>query len=293
MYDTIIIGAGTAGLTASIYALRMGMKVLMLEKSTYGGQIINSSEVENFPGFKSIDGFEFSTKLYEQAKALGLEIKFNEVVNIEDGNIKKVITKNEIIETKTIILATGLQKRKLGLENEDKLTGKGISYCATCDGYFYKEKIVAMVGGGNTALEEVLYLSNYCTKVYLINRSGSFRADQSLVERVLEKENVEILYDSQVTKIVGEEKLESILVNDKEFKIDGLFIAIGQIPQNEIFKDLINLNEYGYIKALEDCKTNIDGIYVAGDCRTKKVRQLVTAASDGAVAAIEAFEYIK
>lgn len=298
MYDCIIVGAGTAGLTAAIYLRRASKKVLVLEAKSYGGQIVNTLNIENYPAEPHISGFDFATKLYNQAKELGAEIKFEKVINLEDNNISKcVITSNNKYETKTIILATGSDNRKLGIENEDELTGKGISYCATCDGAFYKGKTVAVVGGGNTALEDALYLSDIAEKVYLIHRRNEFRGEEATVNKLKEKSNVEIIYNSNVTKLISNNKLESIEVTNNDgnvnnIKVDGLFVAVGRIPENQNFASIINLDNNGYVIASEDCNTNVPGIFVAGDNRVKKVRQLVTAASDGAVAATEAIKYI-
>ena len=294
MYDIIIIGAGPAGLTSGIYGKRAGKKVLILEALSYGGQIINSLDIENYPVESHISGFDFATKLYNQVKELEVEIKFEKVNEIKNSNEKKtVITSKNNYETKTVIIATGCSNRKLGLVNEDSFVGKGLSYCATCDGNFYKEKEVAVVGGGNTAIEDALFLSDLASKVYLIHRRDKFRADQKVVDLLKNKSNVEFILNSNITKLIGNERLEKIEINNnEEIKIDGLFVAIGKTPETAIFKDLITLDEYGYIDSGENCNTNIAGIFVAGDNRTKSVRQLVTATSDGAVAAIEAVKYI-
>ena len=298
MYDIIIVGAGPAGLTAAIYARRASKKVLVLEAKSYGGQIINTLDIENYPVEAHISGFDFATKLYNQAKDLGAKILFEKVVDINDqGTIKEVITTKNTYQAKTIILATGCENRKLGLSNEEELVGKGISYCATCDGAFYKNKDVAVVGGGNTALEDALYLSDIVNKVYLIHRRDEFRGDISTVEELKQKSNVEFILNSNVTKLNANERLESIEVTNKdgsikEVKVDGLFVAVGQIPENENFKKIINIDNAGYIIAGEDCTTNIPGIFVAGDNRTKELRQLVTATSDGAIAASKAIKYI-
>lgn len=296
MYDIIIIGSGIAGLTSAIYALNNKRKVLILESQTYGGQIINSNIINNYPGFLEISGFDLMTNIYNQVKNLGGVIKYEEVLEITKN--KKVITKNETYEAKSIIISTGLSPRKLNLENEDKFIGKGISYCATCDGSFYKDKDVMVVGGGNTAIEDVIYLSNICKKVYLVYRRKELRKDVNLTEKVKELSNVEIIYNSNIEKLNGDESLNSVDIINKDTEkitniiIDGLFVAIGKIPSGNIFKDLLNVTENGYIITDEDCHTNIDGIYAAGDIRKKKLRQLVTAASDGAIAAIEAIKYI-
>ena len=298
MYDIIIVGAGTAGLTAAIYARRASKTVLVLEEASYGGQIINTPDIENYPAAAHISGFEFATKLYEQAKELGAEIVFEKVNGIRvNGTVKEVTTDKNTYETKAVILATGSQNRKLELENEKELVGKGVSYCATCDGFFYRKKKVAVNGGGNTALEDALYLSDLAEKVYLIHRRDAFRGESSTVEKLKEKENVEFVFNSRITKLNASEKLESIEVTDNEGKIrtievNGLFIAIGRIPQNEIFAELVDLDDAGYIIASENCHTRTEGIYVAGDNRSKELRQLVTATADGAVAATEAVKYL-
>ena len=294
MYDVIIIGAGPAGLTAAIYLGRAGKKLLILEKNVYGGQIVNSKEVENYPAISKISGFEFSNNLYNQAKNFGAELKYETVVNLTKD--KEVTTNRGKYQAKSIIIATGLSNRTLEIDGVDSFIGRGISYCATCDGNFFKDKVVAVVGGGNTALEDAIFLSNICKKVYIVHRRNTFRGEKILQDILNKKENVEFVFNSNVVKINGNELLESIIINtnneERELQIDGLFLAIGQIPNNS-YIDIIDLDEKGYAIANEDCKTNIDGIYVAGDFRTKKVRQLVTAASDGATAAINAIEYIE
>ena len=298
MYDIIIVGAGPAGLTAAIYARRAQKNVLVLEAKSYGGQIINTLDIENYPVESHISGFDFATKLYNQVKDLNAEIKFEKVVEIKlNENDKEVITTKNSYHAKTVILATGLENRKLGVEKEEELIGKGISYCATCDGAFYKKKKVAVVGGGNTALEDALYLSDIVEKVYLIHRRDEFRGVESTVNKLKEKENVEMIYNSTVTKLIGDEKLEKIEVSNKdgskkELEVSGLFVAVGRIPENENFRTLVEMDNSGYIIAKEDCKTSTPGIFVAGDNRTKSLRQLVTATSDGAIAATEAISYI-
>lgn len=305
MYDIIIIGAGIAGLSAAIYGKRAGKSVLVLEKNMYGGQIVVSPEVDNYPGIKHISGYELTMKLYEQASELKAEIKLEEVKSIGlgtseecSGECKIVVTNLAKYEARTVIIATGLEKRKLGLENEDRLTGSGVSYCATCDGAFYRGKTVAVNGGGNTALEDAIFLSEYCEKVYVIHRRDVFRGEKNLTERLNDRDNIELVMDSEVNAIKGDSRLESIIVRNtkddtkKEIFLQGLFIAIGQIPYSELYKDLVKTDEAGYIVAGEECQTSVEGIFVAGDCRTKEIRQLVTAASDGAVAAINACKYM-
>ena len=299
MYDMIIVGAGPAGLSAAIYGVRAGKSVLVLEADSYGGQIINTPEIENYPAIKHISGYDFATNLYEQAIDLGAEIKFEKVLEIKSENHeKKVITDSNQYDGKTIILATGAKSRTLGLDREKELVGRGVSYCATCDGGFFKGKEVAINGGGSTALEEALYLSSICAKVYLIHRRDSFRGEEKILQALREKQNVEFVLNSSIKELIGDNKIKGIVVQNIEtgtkttIPISGLFIAIGQIPENGTFANLINLDKGGYISATEDCKTNIEGIFVAGDTRTKRIRQLTTAASDGAVAALAASEYI-
>ena len=291
MYDIIIVGAGPAGLTSALYARRAGKKVLVLEAKTYGGQIINTSSIENYPALPNVSGFDFATNLYNQVKDLGAEIKFETVIRIEED--KTVVTNKDKYQAKSIILATGAENRKLNLDKEAELVGKGVSYCATCDGNFYKDKIVAVNGGGNTALEDAIYLSNLAQKVYLIHRRDEFRGEQKYLEELKKKDNVEFILNANVIKLNGEDRLKSIDIkqNDevKTIDIDGLFIAIGQEPKNEIFANLINLNN-GYIDSIDGVHTNVDGIYVAGDTRVKELRQLTTAVSDGAIAATTAIK---
>ena len=298
MYDIIIVGAGPAGLTAAIYGRRASKKVLVLEAKSYGGQIINTPDIENYPVAAHISGYELATKIYEQAKALGAEIVFEKAVDIVDnGAEKQVITTKNTYSAKAVILATGSENRKLGVDGEDALVGRGISYCATCDGAFYRKKTVAVVGGGNTALEDALYLADIAEKVYLIHRRDSFRGEETTVERLKEKENVEFVLNSTVTKLNAVKRLESIEVTDKcgnvkTIAVNGLFVAVGRIPENENFKKVVGLDEAGYAIAGEDCLTITKGVFVAGDNRVKNVRQLVTATADGAVAATEAVKYI-
>lgn len=321
MYDMIIIGAGPAGLSAAIYGVRAGKSVLVLEGKTYGGQIINTPEVENYPGISKMSGFEFAKGLYEQAKNLGAQIKMEKVVSLEkrksgkrsdmeaaeaDENTKEgrseapvftVSTSKGSYEGGALILATGAKNRLLGLPGEKEMTGSGVSYCATCDGMFYRDKVVAVNGGGSTALEDALFLSNYCKEVYLIHRRDAFRGEQKLVDALEKRENVKFILNSVVTGLMGEGKLESISIKNKDgeektLNIDGLFIAIGQEPETALAKDMVSVDEKGYIRAGEDCRTTVPGVFVAGDCRTKTVRQLTTAAADGAVAALMAVEYL-
>ena len=292
MYDVIIIGAGPAGLSAAIYLKRANKKVLILEAKSYGGQIVNAMDIENYPGYSHISGFAFATKLYQQVNELGVELKNEEVIEINNEKTKKVITKKNKYTTKSIIIATGCLNKKLGLDNEEELIGKGISYCATCDGNFYKGKTVAVVGGGNTAIDDVMFLSNICKKVYLIHRRDTFKVFERDIDILKNKDNVEFILNSNITKINGKDHIENVEINNKKYlNIEGLFIAIGQKPSTDIFKDIVNLNKDGYIKSKTGL-TNCNGIFVAGDVREKDVRQLVTATSDGAIAAMEAIKYL-
>ena len=300
MFDIVIIGAGTAGLSAAIYASRAGKSALVLEGKAYGGQIINTPDIENYPGIAHISGFDFATGLYNQAKALGAVVKMQQALRITKADGRFLVeTRRETHEAKAVILATGAKNRPLGLEKEEALIGRGISYCATCDGMFYRGKTVAVNGGGNTAVEDAMFLTGYCEKVYLIHRRDAFRADEKEVERLREKENVEFVLDSVVEALEETDgRLSGIRVKNvkngesSELPVGGLFIAIGQVPDNGAFQDLVDLDEKGYIIAGEDLKTKTEGVFTAGDCRTKEVRQLTTAASDGAVAALAASKYI-
>ena len=298
MYDIIIIGAGPAGLTAAIYARRASKKVLVLEAMSYGGQLMNILDIENYPGYEHINGVELATKLYDQAINLGSEILFERVINIEDNVYeKKVTTKNNVYTGKSIIIATGSENRKLGLPNENELIGKGISYCATCDGNFYKGKDVAVFGSGKVALEDALYLSDIVKEVYLINRGSDFKDDEGMINLIKEKDNIKLIFNSRVTSLNAKDTLDSIEITDNEgnkemLNVSGLFVDIGRIPENENFRKLIDLNDKGYIVSTENCHTNVKGIFAAGDNRVKMLRQIVTATNDGAIAAVEAIKYI-
>ena len=298
-FDIIVVGAGPAGLTAAIYARRASKSVLALEAKAWGGQIINTPDVENYPVIAHISGVDFANDLYRQATALGAEVRLEKVVSVQtQGDCKLVQTTKDEYRAGAVILATGSENRKLGVEREQALTGRGVSYCATCDGNFFRKRDVAVVGGGNTALEDALYLAEIVNKVYLIHRRDSFRGEESTVARLREKENVEFVYNANVTALLGEKRLTGVEVTDKltgakrTLAIDGLFVAVGRIPENESFRALIDVDEAGYAVAGENCHTRVPGVFVAGDNRTKEVRQLVTAAADGAVAATEAVKYL-
>ncbi len=297
MYDIIIIGAGPAGLTAALYALRSGKSVLVIEAETFGGQITMSPLVENYPGKAAMSGMEFSDSLMDQVSELGGEFELSRVIEIKTGDTKTVITEDGEFSAKSVIIATGAKHRELGLEREAELVGHGVSYCAVCDGAFFAEKEVAVCGGGSSALVDALYLAGICSKVYLIHRRDTFRAEESLVKRVKEKENIILVLDAVPTKLVGKDKLEGVEVTKKNgeilnLSVSGLFVMIGMQPQNDAFTNVADLEEMGYFNSGEDCRTKTDGIFVAGDCRKKAVRQLTTAVADGTNAAVEACEYI-
>ena len=299
MKDIIIIGGGPAGLVAALYAGRAQLDALVLEKQFEGGQMVTTNEVENYPGFIDITGSDLANIMYEHAKKFGGTIKYQEVLDIQvSGDIKKVITESETYETKVVILSMGAKPRKLGIEREDELGGRGVSYCATCDGGFYRNKVVAVVGGGDTAVEDALHLSRIAKKVYLISRRDYLTANKVAQKKLNDTDNVEIIWNSKVTKLYGEEVLNSIQVTNirdqkiVDLEMNGLFVAIGSNPSTELVKDLVNLDQQGYIIADESCKTSVDGIFAIGDIRTKGLRQVLTAASDGAVSIYEAEKYL-
>ncbi|BDF08154.1 thioredoxin-disulfide reductase [Emergencia timonensis] len=299
MYDIVIIGAGPAGLSAAIYGQRAGKETLLIDAKGFGGQIINTPDVENYPGIKKVSGLELATNLYEQATELGAEIVYEKAVGIEDaGQHKKVKTESAVYETKSVIISTGAKNRPMGLEQEEKYTGAGVSYCATCDGAFFRGRDVAVIGGGNTALEDAEVLSGIADKVYLVHRRDQFRGEEANVKRLREKENVEFILDSVPVELVGDTMISGLKVKNVKTEetitllVQGVFVAIGQMPDNQDFADVARLDDKGYVTAGEDCLTGTPGIFTAGDCRTKKVRQLATAAADGAVAALAAVEYI-
>ena len=292
MYDTIIIGCGPAGMTAALYLLRANKKVLILEKETIGGQISSSPLVENYPGVAQISGSALANNMYEQIDALGAEIELEEVKKIESGIVKKVITDENEYECKSIIIATGSKYRLLGLENEVDLIGSGVHFCVSCDGAFYKNKTVAVIGGGNSALINAISLADICKKVYLIQLLDYLTAEKALQESLSKKDNVEVLLSHSVKKLNGTDQLESItLDDDTELKVDGMFVAVGQIPQNDFAKGVIKLDERNYIDS-DNAKTNEEGIFVAGDCRKKAYRQLTTACNDGTNAALDVIAYL-
>ncbi len=297
IYDIIVIGGGPAGLTAALYAKRANKSVLIIEKAAYGGQITYSPKVENIPGFIEVSGNEFAEKLVEQVVEQGAELEFCEVLSVEDGEAKRVVTDGGVFEGKAVIIATGAKHRRLNLEGEERFIGDGISFCAVCDGAFYKDKVVGVVGGGNSALQEALLLSDLCKKVYVIQNLGKLTGENKLQEQLKTKANVEIILSTLVKGYLGSDKFEGIEVvsadgEERSISLDGLFVAIGLIPQNGIFQNVLDLNEYGYADSGEDCKAKTKGIFVAGDCRSKKIRQVATAMADGAVSALAACDYV-
>ena len=298
MHDIIIIGGGPAGLTAAVYARRAGKSVLVLEKSAFGGQITWAPRVENFPGFMSITGAELGDKLLEQAMAQGAEVELEEAIGIRrdaEGFAVRCDSGAEF-RARSIILATGARPRRLGLAREAELLGSGVSYCAVCDGAFYRGRAVAVVGGGSSALQDALLLSETCERVYLIHRRAELRGERKLAETLHKRENVEFVLESTVTELLGDDTLRGVAVEQRgerrELAVDGLFIAIGSEPENDLFEPLLCLDEAGCADAGEDCATQTPGVFVAGDCRRKPVRQLTTAVADGAVAALAAVRFL-
>ena len=298
MYDIIIIGGGPAGLTAATYACRAGKQVLVVEKNAFGGQITWSPRVENFPGFLSVSGVELGDKLLEQAMEQGAETELEEVTGLHrtDSGFSVCCESGAMFEGRSVILATGAKPRMLGVEREEELVGSGVCYCAVCDGAFYAGRSVAVCGGGNSALQDTLLLSESCSRVYLVHRRGSFRGEQKLVDALRERENVEFVLEAHVKALVGEDEVSGLLVEqngtERELPVEGVFVAIGHQPDNGAFADFLTLDAIGYAASGEDCRTLTDGLFVAGDCRAKTVRQLTTAAADGAVAALAACAYL-
>ncbi len=298
VYDIIVIGGGPAGLTAALYARRANKSVLILEKGAFGGQITFSPKVENIPGFLSLSGNEFADHLVDQVLEQGAEVEVAEALEIRDGTPKTVVTDSGEFQAKAVIIATGAKHRRLGLEREETFIGDGISFCAVCDGAFYQGKTVAVIGGGNSALQEAILLSEQCKKVYIVQNLETLTGEQKLRDQLEGKPNVEIILGTVVESLIGESALTGIRIlhtsdNRKtDLAIDGMFVAIGLIPQNEPFAGVLPLNSYGYADVDESCVTPTPGIFVAGDCRSKRIRQVTTAASDGAVAALAACDFV-
>ena len=295
MYDSIIIGAGPAGMTAAIYLARANKKVLIIEKETVGGQISSSPLVENYPGYEGISGSVLANNMYNQVDKLGVDIELDEVTDIIPGELHTVKTLDNEFKTRTVIIATGVKYRLLGLENEIELIGNGIHFCVSCDGAFYKGKHVAVVGGGNTGIINAIALADMCEKVYLIQDKDKLTGEKILQDKLKQKVNVEVITNSVVSKIIGDDKLEKIIIKngkkENEIIVDGMFISIGLMPQSDFLKGIIDLDKFNYAVSF-DTKTKINGIFVAGDIRTKPFRQITTAVNDGTTSALYALEYL-
>ena len=301
MHDIIIVGGGPAGLTAAVYALRAGKTVLVVEKNGFGGQIAYSPKVENIPGTIQISGVEFADKLVDQAMNLGADMELETVIRLEKQDASFLVHTEEgsVFEGKAVILATGVKHRMLGLPGEEDLVGNGISFCAVCDGAFYTGQDVAMIGGGNSALQEALLLSEVCRKVTIVQNLGFFTGEQKLADALAEKDNVEVFFSTVVTgykqengALTGLQLRNEETGAQSEIAVDGAFLAVGLVPENEAFAEFGKLNDWGYFDSGEDCCTATPGVYVAGDCRSKRIRQVVTAAADGAIAAMAACRYL-
>lgn len=298
MFDITIIGSGVAGMTAALYALRSEKKVLILERETYGGQIAKSPKVENYPTLKSVSGYELSDKIFEQINDLGVTFELEEVQKLEkQGDIFKVTTDYHTYDSKSVIIANGVKPRMLNLENEEKLLGKGIYYCAICDGPFFKGQDVVLVGDGNSAMQYALLLAGFCHKVRMVTMFDKFFGEKSLEDAIRANKKIEIIPNATVSKLIGDVKLEKVEFtksNGEKFILDtpALFVAIGQVSDNDMFKEYVDLDKAGYIKADETCTTKTPGLFVAGDCRAKKIRQVATAIGDGAVAGLQAVNYV-
>jgi thioredoxin reductase (NADPH) len=298
LYDVLIVGAGPAGLTAAIYARRAGKTVLVLEKDTFGGQITFSPKLENYPGFETISGNDLAQRMLEQAMALGADVDMDTVLGIEDGPVKTVIGEGGRYEARAVIIAAGARHRRLGLPREEDMIGSGLSFCAVCDGAFYQGAHVAVIGGGNTALQEILLLAETCKKVTVVQNLAFLTGEQKMIDQVLARPNVEVLYSTVCVGYEGEDQLTGLRLQNTEtgaeqqLAVDGAFLAIGTEPENQAFAALAPLNEAGYIKADESCVTPTAGIFAAGDCRTKAYRQVATAVADGAAAALNACRWL-
>ena len=298
IYDILIVGAGPAGLTAAIYARRAGKSVLVLEKDTFGGQITFSPKLENYPGFESVSGNELAQRMLEQAMGLGADVDMDTVTGIEDGPVKSVVGENARYEARAVIIAAGARHRRLNLPREEELIGNGLSFCAVCDGAFYQGAHTAVIGGGNTALQEIILLADTCAKVTVVQNLAFLTGEQKMIDQVLARPNVEILYSTVCVGYEGVDHLTGLRLRNTErgeeclLTVDGAFLAIGTEPENLPFAALAPLNEAGYIKADESCRTATEGVFAAGDCRTKAWRQVATAVADGAAAALNACKYL-
>lgn len=298
-YDLVIVGSGPAGLAAAIYAERARIRTLVIEKGMVsGGQVLTTYEVDNYPGFPGVGGYDLGTKFREHADNLGAQFAEDEVLRIEDaGDVKRIVCEHETYEAKAVILATGASHRKLAVPGEEELAGMGVSYCATCDGAFFRKKVTAVIGGGDVALEDAIFLSRMCEKVYLIHRRDEFRGAKSIQEQVFSRENIEVVWDTVVERITGTEKVEALTVKnvktgeEREISVSGVFVAVGITPASQAFEGLVEM-DHGYIKAGEDCCTSCPGIFAAGDVRTKPLRQIITAAADGANAVTSVERYL-
>ncbi|WP_020007889.1 thioredoxin-disulfide reductase [Salinicoccus albus] len=300
VYDVVIVGAGPAGMTAALYASRANLKTVMLERGMPGGQVANTEEVENFPAFDFITGPDLSTKMFEHSQKFGAEYKYGDIKSVTvEGDIKVLKTSSEDIRTKTVIIATGAEYKKVGVDGEDALGGRGVSYCAVCDGAFFKEKELVVIGGGDSAVEEGVFLTKFADKVTIVHRRDDLRAQKIIQDRAFKNDKIDFIWDTQIQSINGENRVESVtLMNKKDgsiydFKADGVFVYVGMKPLTDPFEDLGILNEEGYVDANEEMETSIPGIFAAGDVRVKTLRQIVTATGDGSIAAQNAESYIE
>lgn len=300
IYDVVIVGAGPAGMTAAVYASRANLKTVMLERGVPGGQMANTEDVENFPGFDFITGPDLSSKMFEHAQKFGAEYKYGDLQSVEDhGTYKLLKTSSEEFKTRTVIIATGAEYKKIGVPGEDLLTGRGVSYCAVCDGAFFKERELVVIGGGDSAVEEGVYLTKFASKVTIVHRRAELRAQKILQERAFKNEKIEFIWDTELQSINGEGKVGSVTLLDKntgntyDYDTDGVFVYIGMLPLTKPFKDLGILNELNYVETNREMETSVPGIFAAGDVIDKTLRQIVTATGDGSIAAENAQKYIE